>query len=130
MLNIESRKYFNRAFTSSGSALNFYVLRKENHIEQIRKCSQINGIDQMVEYLKTTSNIILGKCCVVGTHSNGDRYSMWLPTIENASTSGAFLTRTPEEIYNLDLAPAVDVMFGLNSHVSRTKNRTNQSIYM
>lgn len=122
MLNAESRKYFNRAFSSSGSALNFMVLRKENHIEQIRECSHTNDINQMIEYLKTTSNLILGKCCVVGHHSDGERYSLWIPTIESASTDRAFLTRTPEEIYNLDLAPAIDVMFGFNSHVFTHSN--------
>lgn len=121
MLNVESRKYFNRAFSSSGSAMNLFVLRKENHIEQIQKCSQTNEIDEMITYLKTTSNLILGNCTVRGFYSDGgDPYPIWIPTIERANTKGAFLTQTPAEIYNSSFVPAMDVMFSLNSHVFKT----------
>lgn len=112
MLNVESRKYFNRAFSSSGSALRYTALRKGNHIKQIKMCAKVNGTDpeKYFEYLKTTSNLILANCYAIG-------YGVWLPTIESANTKGAFLTKAPEEIYNSDLAPATDAMFGITSHV-------------
>lgn len=117
MLNVESRKFFNRAFSTSGSALNYLALHKDNHIEQIRSCAQANDTDQMLKYLKTTSNRILANCHTIGYYSNGDRYAFWLPTIESDSTKEAFMTKTPEEIYNSDLAPAMDAMFGMTSYV-------------
>lgn len=103
------------------------IVRKENHFKQIRDCSQINEIDQMIKYLKTATNLILGKCHVVGHHSDGERYLLWTPTIENARIERAFLTRMPEEIYNLDLAPAMDIMFGFTSNVFTNPNPSVES---
>lgn len=120
MLNIESRKYFQRAFAASGSALNYFALRKENHLEQVRMCARTSDTNQMLKYLKTAGTIALANCCVRGYYPDGDKYPMWLPTIEKANTRGAFHTQTPQDIYNSHFAPAVDVMFGLNSHVLKT----------
>lgn len=118
MLNMESRKYFNRAYSSSGSALNFFVLRKENHIKQVQMCAQTNELSQMLEYLKTTNDTILAHCCTSDGPGCG-HYPIWTPTIENTSTTGAFLTKTPEEIYNSDLSLTMDAMFSINSQVIR-----------
>lgn len=94
MFNAESRKYFNRAYCSSGTAFNPFALREENHIEQVKQCAKTNRIDQMLQYLKTTNYSILANCCMLGYHADGDLYPIWLPTIEDNSTENAFLTKT------------------------------------
>lgn len=108
MLNEESRKYFNRAFLISGSAFQYYVWHRGNHIEYIQKCSGSNETDQMIEYLKTTNSSNLVNCRVVGKS----------PTIEIAGTKGAFLSQNLEDIYNSDEAPAMDTMFCFSSQVN------------
>lgn len=53
MLNEESRKYFNRAFTLSSTALNYYVLHEPNHLERMQNFSQIQDKQKLIDYLKT-----------------------------------------------------------------------------
>lgn len=130
MLNEESRKYFNRAYAISGSAFGYYILHRNDNIKHIQNCSEVNGTGEMIEYLKTTSSSILADCYAFTECLEGDRNeisvchiagggNVWMPIIESPSTIGAFLSRTPEDIYKSDKAPVMDTWFGFASHVYR-----------
>lgn len=117
MLNAKSRDYFTRAFLSSSSAFNNYALRRRNHVKLIQKCTQLNDTNQMIEYLKRTEMAkILYACYPLKSIFDVVRYP-WVPTIEMQTTPGAFLTKTPNEIYNSNEAPAMDAMFDFMAEV-------------
>lgn len=119
MLNNESRKYFNRAFLMSSTALNYYALSDENHLERMKKFANIQDEKQLVEYLKKTKNIALSQI-----ESNADFGVLldfrWGPTVESAETEAAFITKTAKEIYESDDAPAMDTMFSFTSQVFKS----------
>lgn len=117
MLNEKSRKYFNRAYISSSSAFDAYAIRRTDHVKLVQNCTQLNDIDQIIEYLKTTPmEKILYGCHPLETIKGSVLYK-WVPTIEAPNTPGAFLTKTPNEIYNSTDAPAIDVMFDFMAEV-------------
>lgn len=113
MLNKESRRYFNRAFASSGSAFNAW--QRGTHVELIQECSKLNEEDEMIEFLRAASSQrLLG--CKPKTQPGGVEQA-WLPTIESPQTRGAFLTQPPEEIYRSDRPLPIHTMFSFNSQV-------------
>lgn len=109
MLNAESRKYFNRAYSSSGVVSRFH-LRRDNHVEYLRQCLQINETGYgFAEILKTANTTALAEC----------NYLRWIIFIESPNTPGAFITQSLDEIYNSDSAPKVDAMFSIATQVNR-----------
>lgn len=90
VVNEESRKYFTRAFLSSGS-LSFWNLFIPDSNKKIQKCLGINEMskDKLLKYLKTANMTILTKC-------NGDN---WPLTVESSNAIRQFLTKRPGEIY-------------------------------
>lgn len=111
MLNEESRKYFNRAFLSSCTALSFYALSETSHLQRMKDFSKIDDEAKLVEYLKTKNSETLANSFL-------GMVRLWVPTIENPNTVNAFITETPEEIYNSNKAPVMDAMFSFNSKVN------------
>lgn len=110
MFNKESRKYFNRAYLSSGSAFTYFALSSGNHLARMQKFSKINEINDLIEYLKNVSSETLASCHTMDSIGY-QLFSPWAPTIENSQTAGAFLTRAPDKIYNSKNAPIMDTMF-------------------
>lgn len=117
MLNEESRKYFNRAFALSSSALNHYVLYEPNHLERMQNFSNIQEKQKLVEFLKTADSGDLAKVQTTNDFGNILLEAPWVPTIESFGTKGAFIAKSPEEIYKSDEAPVMDVMFSFDSQV-------------
>lgn len=118
MLNAESRKYFNRAYSSSGAVSGFH-LRRDNHVEHLQQCLQINETAYgFAEMLKTANTTALAAC----------NYLRWLIYMESPNTPGAFMTQTLDEIYNSDSAPKMDAMFSIATQVFRCIHFPN-SIY-
>lgn len=122
MLNKKSRKYFNRAFASSGSAFNAFAIRRKNHLKLIQNCAKSEDTDKLIDYLKMTDmSKILYECCPIETMKVGvvtERIRFtWAPTIEMPYSRGAFLTKTPSEIYNSAEALMMDSMFSFNAEV-------------
>lgn len=115
MLNEESRKYFNRAYIASSSALNFHSLRRFNHTKTVQKCSQLENIDEIIAHIKTASADILGACN--STRSMENILLTWVPTVEPAGAIRPFLDATPEQIYNSNNAPVMDALFSFTSQV-------------
>lgn len=115
VINKESRKFFNRAYSTSGTALSFFALHRTNHLDRVQKCFQTNESDQLVAYLKVADRSILVKCHPFIIPD--DLYPVWVPTIENANVNGAFITKTPDDIYQSNLASKIDAVFGFTSQV-------------
>lgn len=114
---MESRKYFNRAFASSSSAFNRYAISRTNHVHHIQNCSQFNDMDKIIEYLRTSEMAkILYECYPLETIMGKNLY-LYVPTIEMPNIRGAFITKTPDEIYNSTEAPVMDTMFSFASEV-------------
>lgn len=109
MLNPESIMYFDRAFIISASALGPYAVWEFNHLVQVRDCSKLYELVDVVEYLKTTNSTVLVKCHQV--KRNRIR-TVWLPTVD-----GIFITQKPEQIFRSSLAPAMDAMFSITTQV-------------
>lgn len=116
MLNTESRQYFNRAFASSGAALIFFVVRKANHVKLLQEYTEISDTDVLLEYLKIADADFLRACSPFNSKL-GTLITPWVPTVERENINRAFLTKTPEEIYNSNQAPAMDTMFTFNTQV-------------
>lgn len=114
MLNPESRKYFNRVFTISGSALGTYALWKPSQLEQVRECSGKFELVDLIDYLKTANSTVLLSCYAI--RANRFR-TVWLPTVESPWVVDAFMTKTPEEIMRSSEAPAMDLMASTTTHV-------------
>lgn len=74
MLNAESRKYFNRVFAMSSSALSAYAVWKVSQFEQIQECSQIYEMDKLIEYLKTASSSVLLECYTLNMGSDNRKF--------------------------------------------------------
>lgn len=107
MLNLESRKYFSRAFCISGS-IDFWKTRHENHIREIQECLHTNKTgNELVEYLKTANATELAPCHDV----------WWVPSIEGPNATRPFMTQTPEEIHKAGKTPPMDAMFSIVSQV-------------
>lgn len=111
LLNPESRRYFNRVFAHSGSALNPFFIRKTNQLQQIQNFLKIIDSVKLIEYLKMANPTILTKFFTLKMPF------VFQPTIESSSINGAFLSKTPEDIYNSNEAPAIDTMFSLTTDV-------------
>lgn len=116
MLNEQSRKYFTRTFLISSSAFSPYALRKADHVHQIRNCSRSQDMSKLVEYIKTSEAHTLRECYMY--HFPGKLNPVWVPTIESPHNKGAFMTKTPEEMYSLGLVRAKDVMFSFATQVN------------
>ncbi len=116
MLNEESRKYFNRAYLGSSSAFNFYAISRVGHLQQMKEFSKIDEEDKLIEYLKTADSCVLS-AFYPPSATGKTLYVPWVPTIEDSNTVGAFITKTPEEIYHSDKAPIMDTMFSIASKV-------------
>lgn len=113
MLNKVSRSYFSRAYCLSGTAFNtFYNLEVNDQLQHAKKCFRIHDTEKLIEYLKTSNLSSLIECNILDTDFKG-----WLPTIEHSNAPAAFLTKTPDEIYNSNEAPALDAMFSVTSQV-------------
>lgn len=85
-------------------------------MEQIEECSQIkNNSIRLIEYLKTANASVLAECYALDSPLKFR--SIWVPTVEKSSVVGAFLTETPEKIYNSNKAPAMDAMFSMTTTV-------------
>lgn len=115
MVNQESRKYFKRAFADSSSVFDAYAMRSRNHVQQVQECSKIHEMDKLIEYLKKESGDELVNCYPFAFSSDLD--PVWVPTIEKPNTKGAFLTKSPEEIYESNEAPIMDSMFSFMAQV-------------
>lgn len=111
MLNEESRRYFNRAYLMSGSASRWKV-QHFNHTAQLQRCLQINGTaSALIDYMKVVDFTTLAKCSNL----------TWVVFYENPNATNAFITKTPEEIYNSDNPPVMDTMFSITSQVRISK---------
>lgn len=117
MLNTKSRQFFNRVFATSGAAFSSFAIRKANHAQVLQECTEIYDPKKLVEHLKTADKNALRTCSPFDVAS-GSLIITWVPTIERANISGAFLTKTPEEIYNSNEAPVMDAMFAFNTQVN------------
>ena len=117
MLNEESRKYFNRAFVMSSTALNSYAFRKANHVQHLQEYSKTCKMNDLIEYLKKTNATVLNKSYRFDYFGNVV-HPTYVPTIENPNAIGAFMTKTPEELYRSDSAPIMDAMFSFTSQVT------------
>ena len=111
MINEESRKYFQRAFSISGSAMQSYVLWTYDREEQLQSCTKTNDKNKMIEYLKTANSSMVLECSKPG----------WYLTIESPILKNAFLTQWPEEIFKTEV-PIMDAMFSFGSKVKQYKS--------
>lgn len=112
MLNKESRKYFQRAFAVSGTA----IRSNADHAELIQKYSTFNKTGKLIDFLRTESSIALLNISYLET---ADDLFVWSPVIEGNHTKDAFLTRTPKEIYSdsTEEAPIMDTLFSFTAQV-------------
>lgn len=85
-------------------------------MKRMQEYTRIDDAEQLVEYLRTSDSETFANCHTWDSFGNVLN-SPWAPTIESPDTTGAFLTKTPYEIYSSDNAPTMDVMFVFNSHV-------------
>lgn len=115
MLNVESRKYFKRIFAISSSAFCAYALRKANHVQRTQKCLKIYEMKRLIDFLKWAKPSTLSACDPM--IFPGGLTAKWVPTIESANTKGAFLTKSPDDIYSSGEAPAMDSMFSFTNQV-------------
>lgn len=113
MLNAESRKYYSRAFCASGTAFNpFSNLCLTDHVKAMQDCYNIYVMDALVEFMKTATATTLQKCV-----NPAKSLPFWSATIEYQNAPAAFLTKTPDEIYETDDPPIIDTIFSLTSQV-------------
>lgn len=113
MLNKKSRKYFTRAYLASGTSLNYYNYHKNNHLQAIQKCLNIHDMDKLIEFLKVAKPSELFKC----NELDFTGIETWTTTLECANAPDAFLTKTPDEIYNSNDAPQKEAMFSIVDQV-------------
>lgn len=107
MLSAESRKYFTRAFMSSG-CVSAHHLRRDNHVPVLQECLRTNKTgNELVEFLKKADALDLSTC----------NYLPWIIVMETPSAPKAFIWQTPDEIYKSDNAPTMDAMFSIASQV-------------
>ncbi|XP_031635932.1 cholinesterase 2-like [Contarinia nasturtii] len=115
MLNEKSRKYFQRAMSLSSTALNYYSLYEPNHLERVQNCTNIQDKNKLIEYLRKGDAGTIAECGQMMKMEPIRFESPWVPTIENPKTRGAFITKSPEEIYKSEKAPIMDTLFTFNS---------------
>lgn len=116
MFNEQSRQYFNRAYAASGTMFTATAFNATTHWHRIPRCFGVNdNRNEIIEYLKTADSKILRTCDPY--IYPGELQLNWVPTIECQNTSGAFLTQTPDEIFNSGTAPIMDTMFSFTSQV-------------
>lgn len=101
----------------SGSAYNYFAFTEMNHLDRIEECSMSTNSDKMMEYLKWMNAEELVKC-----HFDFEKWGKtlkpkWTPTLEHPGAKGAFITQTPDDIYNSDKAPVIDTMMSFTSAV-------------
>lgn len=106
MLNKQSRAYFTRAYSASGTVFHSKPLSliKENNVQLMQNCTQINEMAKLIEHLATAD---IGRLL----EYNSQCQALWSPTVENSNAPNAFLIKSPEEIYNSIDAPIMDAMF-------------------
>lgn len=120
MLNFESRKYFRRAFMSSGCVSNFH-LRKDNHLPILQECLQMNKTgNELAKFLKTASRLELSGC----------NYLPWIISMESPNAPQPFISQTPAEIYKSDKAPVMDAIFTISSQVFNLKKKICSSKFI
>lgn len=120
LLNKESRGFFKRAFLSSSSAFTHHSLVRANHLQRMKDLTEINDIEELIEYLKIADSEFLSTQYAFNTTET--LTYPFVPTIESPNTVGAFITETPDEIYNSGETPAMDTMFSFTSKVLETPN--------
>ncbi|XP_031639929.1 esterase B1-like [Contarinia nasturtii] len=123
MLNEESRKYFNRAFLLSSSALNYYALYEPDHLERMQTLLKIQDKNKLIEHLKTVETESIAKIIKISTFGLFRLESPWVPTIENSEAKRAFITKSPVDIYQSKNAPVMDTMFSFTSEEYLSFNR-------
>lgn len=106
----------------SGTVFNYYAMYKPHHLRRIQDYANIEDKNKLIEYLKTTDTNTLANCSKAEGLGTTLLVVAWAPTIESPSTKGAFITKTPEEIYNSDEAPTMDAMFSFTSQVHQIYN--------
>lgn len=116
MLNEESRKYFTRAVPVSGSPYSYFALKTEDHLQRMYDCSKTTDQKSLVEYLKTASLEEIQQCKWETSWGNTIN-PKWVPTIEKPDAKMAFITQSPDDIYNSDNAPVMDVLFSFSNNV-------------
>lgn len=97
--------------------MNFFALSQANHLKRMKEFANITDETKLIEYLKTANSSILADFLTLNTFDK-TLIPPWAPTIENPSTNGAFITKTPDEIYSSNSAPVLDAMFSFTSQVS------------
>lgn len=117
MLNEQSRKYFKRAFFMSGSALNYWALTTENHLDRIEECSRSKEFNEIIEYIKSTNSDELVRCYYDYVSNKALLKPKWTPTIENLDAKDAIITESPYNIYHSENAPVLDTLISFNSQV-------------
>lgn len=115
LINEESSKYFNRAFLSSSTVFSHYALATSNHFQRMQEFVKIYDKMKLIEYLKTADSGFLS------TQYPFDFPKILLlpfvPTIESSNSVNPFLTKSPKEIYETEMAAVKDVMFSFSSKV-------------
>lgn len=103
-------------YAASGTIFSGTAFNKTTHWQRIPECFGINDDrEQIMEFLKEANSRILSACYPFVYP--GQIQMHWVPTIESQNTTGAFLTQTPEEIFNSKKAPIIDTMFSFTSQV-------------
>lgn len=109
MLNRESRNYFHRTFVASGTSLNSYRSNDGSELQLMQRCTKIDDVDKLIQYMKTASSSSIAECNRLGA-------AIWSPTVECSNAPEAFITKSPDEIYGSgETAPIVNTMFSFNS---------------
>lgn len=116
MLNAKSRKYFHRAFVMSGSIYSYFALTEGNHLEKIKECASITNTIQIIEYMKTANSSDILTCYFKDDWGKTIKPE-WVPTIEPKGTTNAFITQSPDIIWNSSKAPVIDTLFSFTSKV-------------
>lgn len=120
MLNEESRKYFTRAYLSSGSA-SYWKVQHFNHTRQLQQCLEVNATGkELIEFMKTANYTTLFKC----------NYLTWIVFYERPNATNAFMTKTPDEIYSSDNPPVMDTMFSIASQVCIKIDKKIASVFL
>lgn len=86
----------------------------------MKDLTEINDIEELIEYLKIADSEFLSTQYAFNTTET--LTYPFVPTIESPNTVGAFITETPDEIYNSGETPATDTMFSFTSKVLETPN--------
>lgn len=102
----------------SGTIYDYYPLDENNHYKRMQKCSKIKSRKKLLKYLKTTDANILAACHATDSYGKMLLTMEWVPTIENPSTKGAFITQRADDIYNSADAPVMDTLFSFTSQVN------------